>query len=105
MERIKSDQENALKEILGKKLKKKRVKITDGDVIVLGLNNTKLTTLPESISNLKLLQELNLRDNQLTTLPEKNNTRVRNKIYSITNSRNFGSVRCRRRTTNYRHCK
>jgi hypothetical protein len=45
------------------------IKFKDGNIIGLGLNDIKLTTLPESIGTLKSLKNLSLMDNQLSTLP------------------------------------
>ncbi|MHA1410777.1 MAG: leucine-rich repeat domain-containing protein, partial [Candidatus Odinarchaeia archaeon] len=45
-------------------------KVEGEDITALGLYNCGLTTLPESIGNLKSLQKLYLNRNQLTTLPE-----------------------------------
>ena len=76
MEKIKKEQANVLKDIIGKKWKNIPhfnliatgtfgVKIKDGDIIGLGLFDKKLTVLPESIGNLTCLEELWLDNNQL----------------------------------------
>ena len=46
------------------------VKIVVDNIVGLGFYNRQLSTLPETIGNLKSLQELYLSDNKLTTLPE-----------------------------------
>ena len=40
------------------------------NIVGLGLYDNQLTTLPESIGNLKFLTHLSLSDNQLEVLPE-----------------------------------
>ena len=69
MKKIKYEQAKVLEDIFGIKWKKipqvkKIVKIKDGDIIELNLYNNNLTTLPESIGDLKSLEFLSLSNNQ-----------------------------------------
>ena len=84
MKKIKSEQINFLKDILGKKWNKIRLVdnlnkikknqcgmiVKGGNIIGLRLKSFSVKHLPESIGNLTSLQELWLFNNQLITLPE-----------------------------------